>query len=74
MKTYVEMESQNLDESNTTKLSSQDSHKILSKRKKYGIKTLWISAAVQFDGLHSRLDILSNIQSIQRHNPNIFTY
>ena len=38
MKTYVEMESQNLDESNTTKLSSQDSHKILSKRKIMGLR------------------------------------
>ena len=39
MKTYLEMESQNLDESNTTKLSSQDSHKIFVKKKNYGIKT-----------------------------------
>ena len=38
MKTYVEMESKNLDESNTTKLSSQDSHKILSKRKIMGLR------------------------------------
>ena len=32
------MESKNLDESNTTKLSSQDSHKILSKRKIMGLR------------------------------------
>ena len=64
MKTYVEMESKSLDESNTTKLSSQDSHKILSKRKIMGLR--YYEFRLQFNLIGCILELIFHKTSITK--------